>query len=273
MMSALLTEGQALSGRRRGILAYVTEHGVVPVADLLKRFSLSRASINRDLLVLCAQGLVRRIGTDITTLPNIGASASVVYRRAQAVAEKQAIATLAASMVSQGDTVALDDSTTAGAMADTLCEIAQLTVVTNSLGLVSRLGPCETVGLIGLGGRYSPTFDAFVGRICEQAVMSMRINMAFVSAAAISGVTAYHQVEDIIQAKRALMDVADCRVLLADSRKFDTVAMNRLALLSEFDVVITDDGIDPARAGLLRDAGIALKIADVPRPGSGVTPD
>lgn len=176
-------------------------------------------------------------------------------------------------MVGQGDTVGLDDSTTAWAMTDRLCEIAQLTVVTNSLGIVSRLAPCETVGLIGLGGRYSPTFDAFVGRICEQAVMSMRINMAFVSAAAISGVTAYHQVEDIIQAKRALMGVADCRVLLADSRKFDTVAMNRLALLSEFDVVITDDGIDPARAGLLRDAGIALKIADVPRPGSGVTPD
>ena len=272
MMNALLTEGQALSGRRRGILDYVTEHGVVPVADLLKRFSLSRASINRDLLVLCAQGLVRRVGADITALPNISAAGSVMYRRGQAVAEKQAIATLAASMVSQGDTIALDDSTTAGAMADRLSDIAGLTVVTNSRGLVSRLGPCETVGLIGLGGRYSPTFDAFVGRICEQAVRSMRINTAFVSAAAVSGMAVYHQVEDIIQAKRALMDVADCRVLLADSRKFDTSAMNRLALLSEFDVVITDDGIDPARAGLLRDAGIALKIADVPRPGSGVTP-
>ncbi|MBF0859761.1 DeoR/GlpR transcriptional regulator [Gluconobacter sp. LMG 31484] len=262
-MNAMLMEGQALSGRRRGILDYVMEQGAVPVGELLKRFSLSRTSINRDLLALSAQGLIRRNGANITALPSVSAPGSILYRSRQEVAQKQAIAKLAASMVSPGDTVALDDSTTALCMAESLSEIAPLTVVTNSLGLGMRLGSCETVSVIGLGGNYSPTFDAFAGMVCEQSVRAMRIDMAFVSAAAVHGLTAYHQVEEIVRAKRALMDTADCRVLLVDSRKFDTSAMSRLAMLSEFDVVITDDGIDPDYAEMLRDAGVTLRIASV----------
>ncbi|MBS1103136.1 DeoR/GlpR transcriptional regulator [Gluconobacter sp. Dm-62] len=271
-MNAVLVEGQALSGRRRGILDYVTEQGAVPVSDLLKRFSLSRASINRDLLALSAQGLIRRIGTNITALPSVSAPGSVMYRTRQAVAEKRAIARLAAFMVSPGDTVALDDSTTVRAMAESLSAISPLTVVTNSLGLATRLGPSETVTLIGLGGHYTPTFEAFAGMICEESVMSMRIDLAFVSAAAIHDLTAYHQVEEIIRAKRALLAVADCRVLLADSRKFGISAMNRLSTLSEFDVVVTDDGIDPVCAEQLRDAGVSLKIAPVSRPDPPLMP-
>ncbi|MFT8807283.1 DeoR/GlpR family DNA-binding transcription regulator [Gluconobacter sp.] len=273
MMNALLMEGQALSARRRGILDYVMEQGAVPVGELLKRFSLSRASINRDLLALSAQGMVRRIGANITALPSASEPGSVMYRARQAVAQKQAIATLAASMISPGDTVALDDSTTARFMATSLSGIAPLTVVTNSLGLGMRLGPCETVGLIGLGGHYSPTFDAFVGMVCEQSVVSMRIDMAFVSAAAIHGLTVYHQDEEIIRAKRALMAMADCRVLLADSRKFGISAMSRMGMLAEFDVVITDEGLDPDCARMLRDAGVMLKIAPVsyPVPQAGLT--
>lgn len=272
MMTAVLVEGQVLSGRRRGILDYVTERGVVPVGDLLQRFSLSRASINRDLLALSSQGLLRRIGTDITTLPSVSAPGSMMYRARQAVAQKRAIAGLAASLINPGDTVALDDSTTVRAMADSLCGITPLTVVTNSLGLGTRLGACETLSLIGLGGRYSPTFEAFVGMVCEQSVTSMRIDMAFVSAAAIHGLTACHQVEEIIQAKRALMAAADCRVLLVDSTKFGISAMSRLAMMSEFDMVITDDDIDPTHAAMLRDAGISLKIAPVPCCEPGLTP-
>lgn len=270
-MNAVLVEGQALSGRRRGILDYVLEQGVVAVADLLNHFSLSRASINRDLLALSAQGLIRRVGADVTALPSVSAPGSVMYRLHQAVAEKQAIAALAASMISPGDTVALDDSTTTRAMAESLSDIAPLTVVTNSLGLVTRLGPTETVTLIGLGGHYNPTFEAFAGMVCEQSVMSMRIDLAFVSAAAIHDLTAYHQIEEIIRAKRALLAVADCRVLLVDSRKFGKSAMSRLSSLSEFDMVITDDGIDPAWAGRLRDAGVSLKIATISRPDPGLT--
>lgn len=272
-MAAALVEGQALSGRRRGILDYVTERGVVPVGDLLQRFSLSRASVNRDLLALSAQGLLRRIGANITALPSASASGSVVYRARQAVAQKRAIAGLAASLISPGDTVALDDSTTVRAMAGSLSGMTPLTVVTNSLGLGTCLGPCETIALIGLGGRYDPAFEAFVGMVCEQSVMSMRIDTAFVSAAAIHGLTAYHQVEEIIRVKRALMAVSDCRVLLVDSGKFGISAMNRLAMLSEFDSVITDDGIDPSCAAMLREAGVSLKIASVPLPDPDPTPD
>ncbi|GBR68599.1 DeoR/GlpR family DNA-binding transcription regulator [Gluconobacter kanchanaburiensis] len=255
--------GQSLSGRCRGILDFVMERGAVPVEELVKTFSLSQASVNRDLMALSVQGLIRRTGKKITALPGLGVAASVTYRSRQAVARKTAIAALATSLISPGETLAFDDSTTARCVGTSLTDIAPLAIVTNSLGLGLHLGQSETITFVGLGGHYLPAFDAFVGMICEQAIHSMRIDTAFVSAAAIDGLTAFHQSEDVTRVKRALMETADRRVLLVDSGKFGRTAMCRFATLAEFDVVITDDGLDPQLADLLRDAGVPLWLAPV----------
>ena len=60
--------------------------------------------------------------------------------------------------------------------------------------------------------------------------------------------------------ERALMGVADKRVLLVDSSKFGVTALIRLAELSEFDVVLTDSGIAPTEAETLRQNGVNLRI-------------
>jgi DeoR/GlpR family transcriptional regulator of sugar metabolism len=59
------------------------------------------------------------------------------------------------------------------------------------------------------------------------------------------------------------MGVADTRVLLVDSSKFGITALIRLADLTEFDVVLTDSGIAPSEAEILRQNGVKLRIVQV----------
>ncbi|KXV79147.1 DeoR family transcriptional regulator, partial [Gluconobacter japonicus] len=53
-------------------------------------------------------------------------------------------------------------------------------------------------------------------------------------------------------------------ILLVDSTKFGVITLNRFSDLTEFDVVITDSGLEKDLEDTLRNAGINLKIAEIP---------
>ncbi|AQU88695.1 DeoR family transcriptional regulator [Komagataeibacter nataicola] len=256
-----LAETGAVATRRRAMVDYVMNRGNVEIDELVTRFATSRMTIHRDLQALSAQGLLRRVHGGVTALPNGIAESSMLYRRRRAMREKKAMAAMAASMIVPGDVIALDDSTTACCMVDHLATMGGVTVVTNSLGIASTLAGMPSISLMALGGRYHPIFDAFFGLMCEQAIGALRVNTLFMSVSAVHGVNAYHQEQEIVKAKHALMRSADRRVLMADSTKFGSNALNRLADLSEFDVVITDDGLDPAIRDSLLDHGVTLQMA------------
>ena len=84
------------------------------------------------------------------------------------------------------------------------------------------------------------------------------------STSAVHGLSAYHQDGDLIKAKSALMNMADRRVLMVDSRKFGISALNHLANLTDFDAVITDSGLSGETADRMMGAGVKLHIADIP---------
>ncbi|MBS0993559.1 DeoR/GlpR transcriptional regulator [Gluconobacter cerinus] len=264
MMPDILHGSRALSARRQAVLDYVTAHGCVLIQDLLVQFTMTRAAMNRDLHALATQGLIRKVGESVTTLSNAVAASSIMLRARQAVQEKLGITAIAAGLIEEGDTIALDDSTTSRFLSERLTAIGQLTVVTNSLGISTKIGRSRDISLIALGGRYNPTFDAFLGVLCERSVTSLRINTLFMSTSAIHGLSAYHQDEDLIKAKSALMNMADRRVLMVDSRKFGISALNHLANLTDFDAVITDSGLSGEIADRMMGAGVKLHIADIP---------
>ena len=58
---------------------------------------------------------------------------------------------------------------------------------------------------------------------------------------------------------------AGTSVLVAGSEKYGTVAMYRVADLSEFGIVITDEDLAPAAADGIRDRGVDLRLASRPR--------
>ncbi len=251
------------SERRRMLLEQVLRTGSGQVDDLVAQFRVSRMTVHRDLDLLASQGIVRRVHGGVTVRSSNLVESNYLYRSRLAEREKQAIAFAAAELIEPGQAIIIDDSTTAGRLTAFVAARQPLTVITNSLTVVEQLREAHGVETICLGGRFSPRFNAFFGFVCEQAINSLRANTLFMSTSTVFSGVAYHQQEDVVKTKRALMGVADKRVLLVDSSKFGVTALIRLAALSDFDIVLTDGGVAPAEAEALRQNGVGLRVVEI----------
>jgi DeoR/GlpR family transcriptional regulator of sugar metabolism len=249
--------------RRRALLDHVLRAGSAQVDELAAKFGVSRMTVHRDLEMLAAQGIVRRVHGGVTVHASNLVESNVLYRSRLAEHEKQALAHAAAELVEPGQAIIIDDSTTTGRLTTLIPARKPLTVITNSLTVVDQLKDAYGIETICLGGHLNPRFNAFHGYVCEQAVSSLRANTLFMSTSTVFNGVAYHQEQDVVKTKRALMGVADTRVLLVDSSKFGITALIRLADLTEFDVVLTDSGIAPSEAEILRQNGVKLRIVQV----------
>ena len=249
--------------RRRVLVDYVLRLGSAQIDELASHFGVSRMTVHRDLTALEEQGVVRRVHGGVTVRSSNLVESTFLYRSRLADREKDAIAAAAAELIEPGQAIIVDDSTTAGRLTALIPARKPLTVITNSQTVIDQLKNVHGIETISLGGHYSSRFNAFFGYVCEQAIASLRANVLFMSTSTVFGGAAYHQQEDVVKTKRALMQVVDKRVLLVDSSKFGMTALIRLADLRDFDLVITDSGIRAAEAEAMRQNGVQLKVVEV----------
>lgn len=251
--------------RRSAVMDYILREGSVDIDQLVAAFGVSRMTIHRDLDALARQGVVRKVRGGASALPSGLFESSYRYRIRSAMPEKQAIARAALAHIEPGQSVLLDDSTTAVALSEHLDSMLPLTVITNSLGVIQHLSDIDELSLLCLGGRYSRNFNSFIGLACEKAVTDLRVELLFMSASAVYGTTVYHQDEEVVKIKRAMMSVSERRFLLADHRKFDATALNRAGDLAEFHHIITTEGISAGALERLREAGLSVEVVPVTR--------
>lgn len=249
--------------RQELISEHLLEHPSVRVQDLAELFNVSPMTIHRDLDELESQGILRKVRGGATALPSSLFESDFRYRMGSATKEKLVIAQFAMQYIEQGEAVMMDDSTTTLALARLLKTVNPLTVITNSLPIIQELSPIKGIRLISLGGEFTPRYRAFTGMICEQAISSLRANILFMSTSTVSDNIAFHQEQDIVKVKRAMMKSSAQRILLVDHSKLNKVALHHLARLDEFDRVILDFDIDSESLENLREARIKVEIASL----------
>jgi DeoR/GlpR family transcriptional regulator of sugar metabolism len=246
--------------RQERIAELVLKQPFVAAKDLAERFDVSLMTIHRDLDELEAHGVLRKVSGGATPQPSSLFESNVRYRLTVASEEKQTLARAALSQIEPGQAVLIDESTTGLALARLLPGRVPLTVITNSLSVMQELRSVRDIKLIVLGGDYWPRHEAFCGLACEAAVSALRADVLFMSTTAISGGVAYQPDQDMAIAKRAMIAAAARRVLLVDHTKFGRVALHRLAPLTDFDLVLTDDGISEGGLRQLREAQVRYEV-------------
>ncbi len=259
------TSGTGPAARRERIAEIVLANEAVSARDLAGRFAVSLMTVHRDLDELERQGVLRKIRGGATPQPSSLFESNVRYRLATARAEKDALARHVLGSIEPGQAVLLDDATTTLALARLLPTIAPLTVITNSRPAIEVLYGAPEIRLIALGGEYFTSHDSFMGVLCEDALASVRADVFFMSTSAVSGGIAWHQEQVTVSAKRAMLRAATRRVLLVDHHKLGKTALHQLAPLTEFDLVVVDDGIDDAGVAQLRDVRVPFEIAPLRR--------
>lgn len=259
MMGAMTSEPAERSRRAQRqsqIAEHVLQHGSVSANELADTFQVSLMTIHRDLDELERQGVVRKFRGGVSAQPSSIFESNVSYRMRAARAEKTAIAKRARELIEPGMAIMLDDSTTTLELARLLEGVGPLTVMTNFLETIKLLSTYRNVRLLALGGEYYPTHDSFLGVPCIDAVEALRVDVLFASTSAVSGSFAYHQEQEIVLVKRAMIAAAKRTVLMVDHSKLGRVALHRLAPLSEIDVVLTDGNASPDTLLEMRENGV-----------------
>lgn len=252
------TRADGQRDRQQRIRERVAVEGFVRTNSLAEEFDVSLMTF-RDLDALQAQGLLRKVRGGATAPPSALIHGDVSQRMAATAETKQQLARAALELLTPGQIVILDESTTCLYLAQQLADRAPLTVISSFLPVIKLLADEPGIDLIALGGSYFPAYDAFLGLHTAEAARSFRADTLFMSATAITGGSCYHPSPEAIQVKHALMDCADRRVLLVDHTKFARQALYALAPLTRFDLVLVDDGLPEAELRSIRDLGVPVK--------------
>ncbi len=229
-----------LTERRQAIIAALEEAGQLSVAELSQRFGVTEVTIRADLQALSEQGLVQRVrgGAMATTaLPEL----SYDVRKQLHAAQKTRIGKMAATLIRNGDTIAIDASTTAQAITPHLQHLAELTVITNSLKVAMALLVYPQIHVLMPGVSLRRESISLVGPIENSAIADIHIRLGFFGA---RGFTLQEGLTDVnldeVRTKREL--VARCRHVIGviDAHKWGQVATATFASLDQIDTIITD---------------------------------
>ena len=175
---------------------------------------------------------------------------------------RRLIGKLAASQVEDGETIILDAGSTTDFMAQSLRQRRNLTVITNSQDIFTRLHSAPGVRLLLTGGQYDPKTRSFVGRGARVMLREMRADRAFIAADGLSaefGISS-ETLEDA-EVKGVMIEAARETVVLADHTVLQHESNHRVTSLDSVDTVITDAGIRASQSLELARLGIKMVVA------------
>ena len=227
--------------RRQEILTQLAQAGRVSVLELSRQFGVSEVTIRADLQCLAEQNLVVRThGGALPPARGLG-DLSLSIRLQQQVTEKSRIGEAGAAMVSNGDAVILDTSSTALAIAQRLKHHRDLTIITNSLAIAQGLLDVPTIAVVMPGGTLRRETASLIGVDGLEILQKFNIQKGFFGAHGISLPEGLTDVSaDEAEVKRPL--VAMCRQVIAvlDATKWGRVGLASFAGLEDVDCIITD---------------------------------
>ncbi|WP_349583883.1 DeoR/GlpR family DNA-binding transcription regulator [Leuconostoc citreum] len=211
--------------RKKQILKIIQKNQVISLQELKKVTKTSLSTVRRDLDILAADGLVRRVHGGVEWIESSRDSLPVSERLSLYQATKQKIAQRAAQQLQGGEIIFLDAGTTTGELIPYLADKKPaVTVVTNSVHHAAQLSDLMIPVMI-IGGQVKQTTDAVIGAAAVNQINHMVFNVSFVGADGLSvefGLTTPDLEEAAI--KKAVVERSQVSYVLADNSKIGTAA-------------------------------------------------
>lgn len=256
--------------REQAILSELDSVGRVRVADLAQRFGVSAVTVRKDLDALENRSLLRRVWGGAISAGPID-EGSFQKRLGHAVAAKQAIARAAAQLVTNGDVIALDSSSTCFYLAQLLLDHRNLVVVTNSLRSADMLMENSSALVFLPGGVLRRAAASVTGPIGDVLAGRGRIRKGFFGAAGLSVERGLMDVAlEESQAKCHLVAACDTVYGLFDSSKIGRFALHPFVATDRITALYTDDGAAADTAAAWTGAGVPMHRVPLPRSATAI---
>lgn len=246
--------------RLAALVERVGGKGRVDVADLATEFGVSRATLRRDVAVLEARGLVRRVHGGVHDVP--GVDVPVRYRETHHREAKQRIAAAAVEEIPRrAMAVAITGGTTTTEVARRLAGRTELTVVTNAVNIAVELAAHPGMRIITAGGTLRRDSYEAVGPMTDRFLEGLSFGVTVMGVDGISadgGLTTHDAVE--ARTDQAMADRAQRLVVVADSSKLGRTALARIVPARPGTLLVTDSDADAREVERLRRLGVEVRL-------------
>ena len=255
--------------RQQLIVDLVHARGFMTIEALAGRFGVTPQTIRRDLNRLSRQSkLVRYHGG--AGLPGSTRNIDYAARQVSLLAEKEAIAALAAAHIPDDVSLFINIGTTTEAVARALVHHRRLRVITNNLNVATILTARTDFEVIIAGGLVRNSDGGIVGEAAIDFINQFKVDYGIIG---ISGIDLDGTLLDFdyreVRVAQAILRNSRGVFLVTDHTKFGRNAMVRLGHLSQVAALFTDRAPPPPLGALLEDNQIALHVASIETPGSG----
>jgi DeoR/GlpR family transcriptional regulator of sugar metabolism len=247
--------------RREKIREYLMQNRAAGVRDLGAALDASEATIRRDIQALVREPGFRRLRGGIG-IEESSAELSVSQRGHLMAERKRTIGRAAAALVGDGESVFIGSGSTMVEVARALADRPSLTVITNSLPVIALFSENPRVNLVVAGGALRRPEQSLIGHLVEKALAELRADRVIMGIQGIHpehGLTNEFLPEAVLD--RSLVHFAPELVIAADSSKLGKIRASSVGGIEDVDVLVTDDGADPALLAALETRGVRIVIA------------
>ena len=245
--------------REKEILNLLVERRRIEVTELSELLGVSQVTIRKDLDQLEKMHMIKRIHG----FAQLSSEDDINSRLAWHYEEKTKIAERAAELISDGDTVMIENGSCCALAALTIAKTKKnVTIVTNSAFIAGYIRNEPNVQVVLLGGIYQKESQCLVGPMIRDNAMNYNVKYCLIGTDGWNeriGFTNKDQMR--AQAVRDMSASAEQVVVLTDSEKFNAAGTVPLNLSGCQVSVLTDADIsEDVRTGLA-EQNIAIIIA------------
>ena len=219
------------------ILRILKKYHYVTVDYLVEKIRYSPASIRRDLTLLEKQGLVKRSYGGVEIKADL--STPFKFRQHSMKSAKNSIASCAAELVKDNDTVFIDGSSSAQYLGHFLTNKKGITVITNNMLLASQLKE-SGINTYCTGGYVSELPGILAGEITNNTFSMFHADIMFFATSGTNNGVIYGGSEVYFQHHRIMLQNSDKCVYLCGSDKIGKTQKVICATLDDVDYFISD---------------------------------
>ncbi len=229
---------------------YLRDRKHCSVRDLIVHFQVSPATMYRNIDELTQRGVLQKVRggvvlreVEVPVSDPAGSTSHFLARISRNSEKKEKIARLALEMISDGNIIFLDSSTTSLYLARALqkADLSNLTIITNSVLIIQEfyLFPPHYV-LISTGGNFTAHLNSFLGKSAVANLQQMKIDKVFFSAVGLQeGIaTTFHEEHALFL--RKVLPMATQRFLLIDSTKFGKAGLFEICRQQDAGAILSD---------------------------------
>ncbi len=225
--------------RQQQILKILEEKNFASVNLLSKMLYASLPTIRRDLTEMEKNGMIVRNHGGAMRIAEGAYQIPLDFRTGQNTHEKLEMCKKAARLISDGDTIFIDASTSAMFIPDFITA-QNVTVVTNGMPIAMLL--CKKgIKTYFAGGEVSQFCMGCVGEFAMNIISSFHFNMAFFSSYGVTekGMVVDTSLSEVLMRKEAFKNCKK-KVFLYTKNKENLSAPYNLIPLDEIDIIISD---------------------------------